>query len=167
MKKFGKFFGLGIIAVLIEFIVFSIIARILSNDFLWAATIVGGITETITAYLLNTKFVWKKRGKKEATNFFLYHILKTFTLKEFFTWVFGLITPVYEFAYGISSFLHLPFDYDFVESTGIFGFTAATTMVITYFVCDRLIFAEKADKSRAEEDKREEHSEDRKKTLEK
>lgn len=142
MKKFSKFFGIGVTTVLIDFVVYSIIARIMSNDFLWVAIMVGGIVETVAAYILNTKFVWKKRGKSEVVKFFAYHILKTFTLKEFFTWVFGLITPVYQFAFGISQFLHLPFDYDFVESTGIFGFTAATTMIITYFVYDKLIFRE-------------------------
>ena len=142
MKKFSKFFGLGIITTLIEFAVYTALARILSNDFLWLATLIGGIVGVIASFLLNTKYVWKdkKAGKAEATKVLGYGMVKTFVIKEFFTWIYGLVTPVYVFAYQISSFLGLPFDYAFVESTGIFGFTALTTMFVTYFVYDKIVF---------------------------
>ena len=142
MKKFGKFFGMGIITTLIEFVAYTILARVLSNDFLWLATLVGGIVGVIASFILNTKYVWKdkKAGKAEASKVLGYGMVKTFVIKEAFTWIFGLVTPIYTFAYQISSWLRLPFDYDFIESTGIFGFTALATMFITYYVYDRVVF---------------------------
>lgn len=142
MKKFSKFFGFGIITTLIEFVAYTIVARIISNDYLWLATLIGGIVGVVASFVLNTKFVWKdkKAGKSEIMGVFGYGMVKTFIIKEFFTWVYGLITPVYVLAYDISSFLRLPFDYDFIESTGIFCFTALSTMLITYFIYDKLIF---------------------------
>ena len=67
-------------------------------------------------------------------------------------WVFGMITPVYELAFGIAQAIGLPFDYDFVESTGVFGFTALASMVVTYFVYDKVVFTGK--KKRAEEEEK-------------
>lgn len=142
MKKFSKFFGMGIITTLIEFAAYTVLARALSNDFLWLATLVGGLVGVIASFILNTKYVWKdkKAGKSEATKVLGYGMVKTFVIKEAFTWVFGLVTPVYTFAYQICSWLRLPFDYAFVESTGIFCFTALATMSITYFVYDKMVF---------------------------
>lgn len=147
MKKFSKFFGIGVITTLIEYIIFTIVARILGNDFLWLATLLGGIVGIIAGFILNTKFVWadKKAGKQEMVEVFGYGMLKTFLLKEGFTFLFKLITPVYQFAYTISSAIKLPFDYDFVESTGVFCFTALATMMITYLVYNKLIFTKKKD----------------------
>lgn len=143
MKKFVKFFGLGVGTTLIEYLVFTLVARLTGNDLLFIATLVGGIVATIVSYILNRKFIWKnaKTGKKEVISFFVYNlVIKTLVIKEIFTFLFGLIKPLYEFAFSISSSLHLPFDYAFVESTGIFVLTAGASMFITYFVYDKLIF---------------------------
>ena len=145
MKKFSKFFGIGIITTLIEFIAYTIVARCISNNYLWLATLIGGIVGVISSFVLNTKFVWKdsKAGKSEALGVFGYGMIKTFVIKEFFTFIYGLITPIYELAFQISSAIKLPFDYDFIESTGVFGFTALSTMFITYFIYDKFIFNKK------------------------
>jgi len=154
MKKFAKFFGLGVGTTLIEYLVFTIAVRLLGNDLIWLATLIGGVIGTVIAYFINSRLVWKEGGKVEAAKFIIYNIAKTFTVKELFVWLFGLITPVYELAFGISQALKLPFDYDFVESTGVFGFTALASMVVTYFVYDKVVFTGK--KKEAEEEKGEE-----------
>ncbi|MBQ6570844.1 GtrA family protein [Candidatus Saccharibacteria bacterium] len=154
MKKFAKFFGLGVGTTLIEYLIFTVAVRILGNDLIWLATLIGGVIGTVIAYFINSRLVWKEGGKVEAAKFIIYNIAKTFTIKEFFVWVFGMITPVYELAFGISQALKLPFDYDFVESTGVFGFTALASMVVTYFVYDKVVFTGK--KKEAEEEKGEE-----------
>lgn len=146
IKKVGKFFGLGVATTLIELVFYTITARIIgNNDHLWIATLVGGVLGTIVSFFLNSKLIWKnsKSGKREAAVFFAYNIVKTFTLKEFLTWAFAFLTPVYQFAFSICEFLHLPFDYDFVESTGIFGFTALVCMFVTYLTYDKIVFKNK------------------------
>ncbi len=153
-KKFGSFFVLGVITTLIELIFYTISARIINNnDLLPVSALIGGIIGTVFAFFLNSRLIWKnsKVTKREISIFFIYNIGKTFTLKTFFTWVFGLIKPVYEFAFSISSGLGLPFDYDFVESTGVFAFTALVCMTITYFTYDKIVFKNKNDDTKDED----------------
>ena len=148
IRKFGSFFILGIITTLIELVFYTITARIINNnDILWVSALIGGLIGTFFAFILNSKLIWKnsKTTKREVTIFFVYNIGKTFTLKTFFTWVFGFLKPVYEFAFSISSGIGLSFDYEFVESTGIFAFTALVCMMITYFTYDRIVFKNKND----------------------
>lgn len=149
--KFGSFFVFGVITTLIELVFYTITARIINNnDFLWISALVGGLIGTFFAFILNSKLIWKnsKITKREVTIFFVYNIGKTFTLKTFFTWIFGFLKPVYEFAFSISSSIGLPFDYEFVESTGIFAFTALVCMMITYFTYDKIVFKNKKDVSK-------------------
>lgn len=146
IKKFGGFFVLGVLTTGIELIFYTISARIINNnDLLWISALIGGIIGTIFAYILNSRLIWKnsKTTKREITIFFIYNIGKTFTLKTFFTWVFGFLKPVYEFAFSISSSVGLPFDYEFVESTGVFAFTALVCMMITYLTYDKIVFKNK------------------------
>lgn len=146
VKKFGGFFILGVITTLIELVFYTISARIINNnDILWISALIGGLIGTVFAFILNSRLIWKnsKVAKREIIIFFVYNIGKTFTLKTFFTWVFGFLKPVYEFAFSISSNIGLPFDYEFIESTGVFAFTALVCMMITYFTYDRIVFKNK------------------------
>ncbi len=154
INKFVCFFILGVITTLIEYVFYTISARIINNnDILWVSALIGGVIGTIFAFFLNSRLIWKnsKVTKREITIFFVYDIGKTFTLKTFFTWVFGLIKPVYEFAFSISSNLGLPFDYNFVESTGVFVFTALVCMMITYFTYDKIVFKNKKEIEKTKE----------------
>ncbi|MBR3368770.1 GtrA family protein [Candidatus Saccharibacteria bacterium] len=148
VKKFGGFFILGVITTLIELVFYTISARIINNnDILWISALIGGLIGTVFAFILNSRLIWKnsKVAKREIIIFFVYNIGKTFTLKTFFTWVFGFLKPVYEFAFSFSSNIGLPFDYEFIESTGVFAFTALVCMMITYFTYDRIVFKNKKD----------------------
>jgi len=154
VKKFGSFFVLGVITTLIELVFYTIAARIINNnDILWVSALIGGIIGTFFAFILNSRLIWKssKVAKREIIIFFVYNIGKTFTLKTFFTWVFGFLRPVYEFAFSISSSIGLPFDYEFIESTGVFAFTALVCMMITYFTYDRIVFKNKMNEKSEEE----------------
>ena len=152
-KKFGAFFILGVVTTLIELVFYTISARIINNnDYLWVSALIGGIIGTMFAFILNSRLIWKnsKTTTREITIFFVYSIGKTFTLKTFFTWVFGFLIPVYEFAFSISSSIGLPFDYEFVESTGVFAFTALVCMMVTYFTYDKIVFKNKQTENESE-----------------
>ena len=75
--------------------------------------------------------------------FFIWNGITALIISPFFTWIFGHFTLLYQFAHGISSFLHLPFDYNFVESTGVFCLTTAVTMTLNFFFYDRIVFSKK------------------------
>lgn len=74
--------------------------------------------------------------------FFVWNGLSALAITPFFTWLFGFTTPIYEFAHGITTALHIPFDYNFVESTGIFCLTTAVTMILNYLFYDKLVFGD-------------------------
>ena len=104
----------------------------------------------ILAYILHSKITWKERTvtKHNVVMFFIWNGLLAIAISPFFTWFFGRITPLYEFAFNISQNIGLPFDYDFIESTGIFCLTTAVTMVLNFIFYDKLVFGAKPAKEK-------------------
>ena len=52
-------------------------------------------------------------------------------------------TGLYSLAYDICTFLHIPFSYDFIQSTGAFILANAVIMIINFLFYDRLVFDKK------------------------
>ena len=149
-KKFSVFFVIGVGTTLIDFVFYSIVAALINNnDLLVIPTFIGGTIGTIAGYFLNSRLIWKhcKTSKREISIFFIYNPIKTFGIKALFTWFFKLLTPIYDFAFSISSSLHLPFTFDTIERVGVFGFTAFSCMLITYFTYDKIVFKNKENDS--------------------
>ena len=142
-KRASKYTIIGIILTGFNFVVYTILARIINNnDLLWLCSMIAYIIATFLAFVLHSKITWKERkpGKAGIIKFFAWNFITALAISPFLTWVFGFMTPVYEVAFNISTWLHLPFDYAFVESTGIFGFATLITMILNYFFYDRLVF---------------------------
>ena len=152
-KRAGKYVVIGIILTIFNFLVYTLLARIIfnNNELLWLDTIISYTLATFLAYLLHSKITWKERdpGKTGIIKFFAWNFITALAISPFLTWLFGLITPLYEFAYNISSTIGLPFDYNFVESTGIFCFTTLITMILNYLFYDKLVFGTKDNKQRS------------------
>ena len=142
--RVGKFAVIGIILALFNFAVYTFLARVIfnTNELLWLDSIISYTLATILAYFLHSKITWKERPitRRSVLMFFLWNGITAIAISPFLTWLFGLITPVYEFAYNLSANLHLPFDYNFIESTGIFCLTTAVTMILNYLFYDKLVF---------------------------
>ena len=140
----SKYVVIGIILTIFSFSIYTFLARIIikNNDFLWVASATACAFATILAYCLHSKITWRERPvtKRGIIMFFIWNAALAIFISPFFTWLFGFITPIYEFAYNISSAIHLPFDYNFVESTGIFCFTTVVTMILNYLFYDNLVF---------------------------
>jgi putative flippase GtrA len=151
----SRYFIIGVLITLFNFGLYTLIARFIinNNDLLWLATLISSTISTIVAYILHSRITWKERnpGKLGIYKFFIWNFLFAFTIGPFCTWVFGLITPLYEFAYNISSAIHLPFDFEFVQSTGVFVLTAIVTMILNFIFYDKFIFGKK--KAAKEEEK--------------
>ena len=143
-KRIGKFAIIGIILALFNFAIYTFLARVIAgtNELLWLDSIISYALATILAYFLHSKITWQERhpGQSGIIKFFLWNFLTALLISPFFTWLFSFITPIYEFAYQISINLNLPFDYNFIESTGIFCFTTAVTMILNYLFYDKLVF---------------------------
>ena len=150
-KRAGKYVIIGIILTIFNFLVYTFLARVIinNNDLLWLDSIISYLVATVLAYILHSKITWKERnpGKTGILKFFAWNLITALAISPLLTWFFGLITPLYEFIYNIFTTTHLPFDYDFVESTGIFGLTTIITMTLNYLFYDKLVCGKKEDKN--------------------
>lgn len=146
-KRASTFFVVGVVLTLFNFGLYTTLARIVikNNDFLWMAVLVSSVVTTILAYILHSRITWReqKKGRREVIGFLIWNGFEAMVINPVLTWFFGLLTGLYQFAFGISSFLGLPFDYNFVESTGAFGLMTVVIMVLNFFCYDKLIFKKK------------------------
>lgn len=142
--RVGKFAIIGIVLSVFNFLIYTLLARLFfkDNSWLWLDSAISYALSAILAYILHSKITWKERSvtKRSIAMFFLWNGITAFIIGPFFTWLFGLIKPLYGFAFSISSAIHLPFDYAFVESTGVFLLVAVITMTLNYLFYDRLVF---------------------------
>ena len=144
--RMSKYVIIGIILTICSFTIYTFLARIVINNniFLWIASAISCIFATILAYFLHSKITWQERPvtKHGRLMFFVWNGLSAIAIAPFFTWLFGFTTPIYELAYNIFTTIHIPFDYSFVESTGIFCLTTLVTMVLNYLFYDKLVFGD-------------------------
>lgn len=142
-KRAGKFVVIGIILTLFNFIIYTILARFINNnDYLWLDTIVSYIFATFLGYILHSKITWQERNpsKTGIIKFFLWNFLTALAISPLLTWLFKFLTPLYEFIHQFSTNLHLPLDYNFIESTTIFCLVTIITMLLNYLFYDKLVF---------------------------
>ena len=143
-KRIGKFVIIGIVLTVFNFLIYTFIARVIlkNNELLWLDSMISYALTTFLAYILHSKITWQKQnpGKLGILKFFLWNFITALLISPFFTWLFGLITPVYQSIHQFSTNLGLPFDYSFIESTLIFCLTTTVTMILNYLFYDKLVF---------------------------
>ena len=151
-KKAAIYFIIGIIITLFNFGLYTLIARLFikDNNLLWVSSLIASPIAIILAFILHSRITWKERnpGKLGIYKFIAWNIIMSTAVGPFFTWFFSIITPLYEFAYSIISALHLPFDYDFIQSTGAFVLMAITTMIVNYIFYDKFVFGNTKEKEK-------------------
>lgn len=143
-KRISKFAIIGIILALFNFLIYTFLARVIfnSNELLWLDSIISYTLATILAYILHSRITWQERPVTThgIIMFFVWNGITAIAISPFCTWLFTFITPFYEFIFQISTTIHLPFDYNFIESTTIFIIVNAITMILNYLFYDRLVF---------------------------
>lgn len=143
-KRTGKFIIIGIILTIFNFVIYTLISHLIlkNNDLLWVDTIISCTLSTVLAFLLHSKITWKERspGKTGAIKFFTWNLFTALIISPALAWLFGLLTPFYHFVFDIFKALNFPFTYEFIESTGVFGFTTLITMILNYLFYDKLVF---------------------------
>lgn len=146
-QKVGKFFLVGTFLALFNFGLYTILARTVFRvgELLWLSVLISSSVATVLAYILHSKITWRGQGygKVEIAKFMAWNGFEAVVINPILTWLFGLLTGLYQFAFGLSSFLGLPFDYNFVRSTGAFGLMTAVIMVLNFLCYDKLIFRKK------------------------
>ena len=143
-KRVGKFIIIGIILTVFNFLVYTFIARVIlmNNDLLWLDSMISCVLATILAYILHSKITWRERHVTQTgiLMFFLWNGLTAFLISPFLTWLFGLLVPLYQSIHQLCTNLNLPFDYNFVESTGIYLLVTIVTLILNYLFYDKLVF---------------------------
>ena len=152
LLRASKFTIIGIILALINFGIYTLLARTVfgnSNELLWLDSLISYLLTAIAAYILHSRVTWREHHptKTGVIKFFAWNIITAVIISPLLTLIFSHITPVYEFIFNISSSIHLPFDYAFIEATGIFVFTSLVTMVLNYLFYDKLVFGDKNSKN--------------------
>ncbi len=146
-KHAARYALVGITITIFNFSLYTVLARfvIKNNSLLWLATLISTTISTFLAFILHSNITWKERdpGKIGIYKFFIWNLTMAIAIGPFLTWIFSLLKPIYDFAYGISSAIHLPFDYDFVQSTGTFVLAALITMILNFLFYDRFVFSKK------------------------
>lgn len=142
-----RYIFVGMTITIFNFLLYTGLARFIFNDnnFLWLATLISTTCSTFLAFALHSNITWKDRdpGKTGLYKFFIWNLTLAIAIGPFLTWIFSSISPIYAFAYSITSAIHLPFDYNFVQSTGTFVFTALVTMILNFLFYDRFVFGKK------------------------
>lgn len=143
-KRAKRYLVIGVTLALFNYGFYSILANLIinNNNYLWLSNLIATTATTILAFVLHSKITWKERnpGKLGIYKFFIWNAILAFLISPFLTQLFSLITPLYQLAYNISNAMHLPFSYEFIQSTGAFLFTAVITTILNYFCYDRFIF---------------------------
>ena len=146
-KHATRYFFVGVGITLFNYALFAIISNILidNNNLLWLSNLIATALTTIVAYIAHSKITWKERHvtKVAIIRFFIWNALLAFLIAPSLTQLFGMLTPLYDFAYNISSALHLPFTYEFILTTGAFGLNSVVIMIINFLFYDRFVFQKK------------------------
>lgn len=144
--RVGKFAIIGLVLSIFNFVIYTLLARFIfsNNELLWICSVISYSLATILAYILHSRITWKERpvSTRGIVMFFVWNSITAFIISPFFTWLFTFLTPLYQFAFSISEAIHLPFDYEFIESTGVFVLTNIITMILNYIFYDKLVFGD-------------------------
>lgn len=145
-----RYLVVGILVTVFNYGLYAIIANLIirNDNYLWAATLISTFITTFVAYFSHSNITWKEREvtKTAIYKFFIWNLTFAFAVGPWLTQLFSLITPLYEFAYSITSAIHLPFDYQFVLTTGAFVLTSVIVMIINFLFYDKFVFGKKEHK---------------------
>ena len=143
----SRYLFIGITLAIFNYGLYALIANLIinNNDLLWLSSFIASAFTTILAYILHSKITWKERnpGKTGIYKFLAWNLLLTFAINPGLTQLFSLFTPLYDFTFNIIQAVHIPFSYEFVQSTGAFVLTAVVTMILNFLFYDRFVFGKK------------------------
>lgn len=142
-----RYFFVGVSITIFNYLLFELLSNVIinNNDFLWLSSLLATAVTTVVAYILHSRITWRERhiNRTAIYKFFIWNAILAFAISPLFTQLFSFITPLYEFAYNITSNLHLSFTYEFVLTTGTFVLTSLVIMVLNFLFYDKFVFSEK------------------------
>lgn len=152
-KHAVRYLIIGTTLALFNYITYTVLANLIikNNDLIWLSTFIATALTTILAYILHSKITWKERpiSKTAIYKFFIWNIMLTIAINPLLTQLFSYITPLYDFAFNITTSMHIPFTYNFILTTGAFMLTAIITTIMNFFLYDKFVFGKIKNNSKA------------------
>ncbi len=146
-KHAFRYLIVGILVTGFNYALFAIFSNLIikNNDLIWLSNFIATAITTIVAYFAHSRITWKERivTKHSVIRFFIWNAMLTIIIAPSFTQLFSLFTPLYEFAYNITSALHLPFSYEFILTTGAFALNSIVIMILNFLFYDKFVFGKK------------------------
>ena len=139
-----RYFFVGVGVTLVNYGLFAVISNLVikDNDLLWLSNMIATIITVIVGYIAHSRITWKERNvtKSSIIRFFIWNAMIAIIVNPALVQFFSIFTPLYEFAFNITSAIHLPFTYEFVLTTGAFVLTAIVVMILNFLFYDRFVF---------------------------
>lgn len=149
------FLAIGILNTLLDFAFYTLITQTVFKgvDLIVTAGIVSGTFALLCAFTTHSLITWsgRKKNKKTIIRFIVFTGFGLWVIRPILLATFILLTPVYDFAFAISTSLHLPFSHSFIANTGAFGFMAVILLTYNYLVYDRFVFTEQHETQEAKD----------------
>ncbi len=144
-NKILKFIGVGFTAAAVDYGIYELCLLVFfgnNNDMIMVSQLISLVVATFVAFVLHSNITWKGRdpGKLGIIKFFIWNLVVLLLMRSFLSWFFTLLTGLYEFGFMLTSAIHLPFSFEFIQSTSIFIMMNIVTMTINYFFYDNFIF---------------------------
>lgn len=142
-----RYLIVGILVTIFNYVLFAILSNLIikNNNLIWLSNFIATAVTTIVAYIAHSRITWKERTvtKHSIIRFFIWNTMLAIAIAPGFTQLFSLFTPLYEFAYNITSAIHLPFTYEFVLTTGAFILNSIVIMILNFLFYDKFVFGKK------------------------
>lgn len=146
-----RYFFVGVAITLFNYTLYVILANLIikNNNLIWLSNFIATAITTVVAYIAHSKITWRERQVTKASiiRFFIWNAMLTIAIAPGFTQLFSLFTPLYDFAFNVSSTLHLPFSYNFILTTGAFIFTSIVIMILNFLFYDKFVFPKQKETS--------------------
>lgn len=144
--KAWRFFWVGTALTLFDYAIYEALELTLfQGENAGMASVISGTVATVAAFFAHSRITWKARkvGKPEIIKFFAWNALTMWVIRPLLTRGAEFLEPLYQFTYGISGFLRLPFNLEFVRTTGIFVICTAVIMILNFLFYEKLVFGKK------------------------
>lgn len=138
------FLGVGILNTFLDFVFYSLLTYLFFGDksSIWIAGIISGTVALFVAFLTHSKITWKYRTINLATmiRFLIATGFGMWVIRPILLVIFIRVDFIYDRAYDIAQWLHIPVSYGFVANTGAFALMTAVVLVYNFIVYDKFVF---------------------------
>jgi putative flippase GtrA len=145
------FIGVGVLNTLLDFGFYTLLTHLFFSDksAIWVAGILSGTVALCVAFATHSMVTWRHRevGVSTMIRFLVATGFGMWIIRPILLSIFVKLDVVYEWAYSLTQWLHIPWSYTFVANTGAFGLMAIIVLIYNFIVYDTYVFVSKQSSS--------------------